>query len=123
MRGRLLTVWCVCAVRAQVGNRDQVILRLQSEVDTIQQQYTGMMEEMSIRDDEMARLNTRFKQVQGDNRQLHAQLEISQERISHGEKTLGSISTIASSTRSSRSRRSASATARRRLARSRRSTR
>ena len=92
VRGRLLTVWCVCAVRAQVGNRDQVILRLQSELDTIQQQYTGMMEEMNIRDDEMARINTRFKQVQGENRQLHAQLEISQERISHGEKTLGSQS-------------------------------
>ena len=88
----MLTIADVLLCFFQVNNRDQVILRLQSDLDTSQQQYSGIIEELSIRDDEVSRLNTRAKQLQADLRDVHSQLEISHERISHGEKTLGSQS-------------------------------
>ena len=53
-----------------------------------QQQYTGVMEELNIRDDEVARLNTRIKELQSQLREMVSQIEISQERVTHGEKNL-----------------------------------
>ena len=50
------------------------------------------MEELNIRDDEVARLNTRIQQLQANARDLSAQLDIAHERVTHGEKTLGSQS-------------------------------
>ena len=67
-----------------------MILRLQTELDTAQQQYTGVIEEMNIRDDEVSRLNIKIKAMQSELRDTASQLEIAQERVSHGEKTLGS---------------------------------
>lgn len=62
-------------------NRDQAILKLQSEIDTTQQQYTGIIEELQIRDNEVQRLNNKVKELQSDIRDLHSQLEISEEKV------------------------------------------
>ena len=67
-----------------------MILRLQTELDTAQQQYTGVIEEMNIRDDEVSRLNMKVKALQSELRETASQLEIAQERVTYGERTLGS---------------------------------
>ena len=72
----------------QVGNRDAVILKLQTELDMAEQKQNGLLEELSIRDDEVQRLNAKIRQLQQDIKDERAERELVEERTRHNEKTI-----------------------------------
>ncbi len=61
--------------------RDGNILKLQTDLDTVQQQYMGLLEELNIRDEEVQRLNLKVRQLQSDIRDMQAQIEVKDDRV------------------------------------------
>lgn len=71
-----------------MANRDHSIIRLQADLDTAIQQRSGIQEELALRDDEVSRVQMRLREQQAQMREVQGQLEVAEERIGHGEKSL-----------------------------------
>merc|ERR1719210_766398 len=50
----------------EVTVRDSNLLKLQTELDKVQQHYTGVLDEMNIREGEEQRLNAKIRQLHSD---------------------------------------------------------
>ena len=65
----------------QVTVRDGNLLKLQTELDKVQQHYTGVLDEMNIREGEVQRLNAKIRQLHSDVNDLNAQLEVKEAKV------------------------------------------